>query len=182
MSRYNVNDIARLITEDPNVFCESGVDAQDMDVGRPIPTKVRSGDLIQGYRQFSKEALGSPEGQNTLLRLKALMNDLVIDAEHALKSDIIPEFDRPTFRPYDEMVPGAQKSANAVQAAWKQILKDKESHEGSVVPVNGAIMLFYEMDKNPMALRCFNGYIRTNLEENYTKLKRDLTRTMKPGQ
>jgi len=25
-------------------------------------------------------------------------------------------------------------------------------------------------------------YMRTNLEENYTKLKRDLTRTMKPGQ
>lgn len=110
------------------------------------------------------------------------MNDLVIDAEHALKSDIIPEFDRATFRPYDEMSPAAQKSASAVQAAWKQILKDKESHDGLVVPVNGAIMLFYEMDKNPMALRCFNGYMRTNLEENFTKLKRDLTRTTKPGQ
>ena len=182
MPKYNVNDIARLITEDPNVFSESGVDAQDMDAGRPIPAKVRSGDMIQGYRQFSKEALGSPEGRNTLARLRALMNDLVIDAEHALKSDKIAEFDRPTFRPYEEMVPGAKKSANAVQAAWKQILKDKESHDGLTVPVNGAIMLFYEMDKNPMALRCFNGYIRTNLEENYTKLKRDLTRTMKPGQ
>ena len=181
MSRYNVNDIARLITEDPNVFCESGVDAQDMDVGRPVPAKVQSGDLIQGYRQFSKDALGSPSGQGTLARLRKLMNDLVEDSEHALKSDIIPEFDRPTFRPFDEMDPRAQKSANAVEAAWKQILKDKESHDGLTVPVNGAIMLFYEMDKNPMALRCFNGYIRTNLEENYTNLKKDLTRTMKPG-
>lgn len=181
MPKYNVNDIARLITEDPNVFVEWGVDAQDMDVGRPVPAKVRSGDMIQGYRQFSKDALESPEGETILVRLRALMNDLVIDAEHALKSDIIPEFDRATFRPYDEMSPAAQKSANAVQAAWKQILIDKKSHDGLVVPVNGAIMLFYEMDKNPMALRCFNGYIRTNLEENYTKLKRDLTRTMKPG-
>jgi hypothetical protein len=183
MPKYNVNEIARMITEDPNVFSESGVDAQDMDTGRPMPAKVQSGDTIQGYRQFSKDALGSPEGARVLNRLKNLMNDLVLDAEHALKSDTIPEFDRPTFRPYDEMVPGAQKSANAVQAAWKQILKDdEESRGGSTYPVNGAIMLFYEMDKNPMALRCFNGYIRTNLEENYTKLKRDLTRTIKPGQ
>jgi len=182
MSRYNVNDIARLITEDPNVFVESGVDAQDMDAGRPVPAKVQSGDTIQGYRQFSKDALGSPEGRNTLAALRRLMNDLVIDVEHAQTSDKIADTEKSVFRPYEEMVPGAQKSANAVQAAWKQILKDKESHEGSVVPVNGAIMLFYEMDKNPMALRCFSGYMRTNLEENYTKLKRDLTRTMKPGQ
>ena len=180
MSKYNVDDIARLLTEDPNVFAEE-VDAHNMDVGRPVPAKVQSGDTIQGYRQFSKDALGSPEGRNTLARLRKLMNDLVYDAEHALNSEIVPEFDRPTFRPYDEMVPGAKKSANAVQAAWKQILKDKESHDGLTVPVNGAIMLFYEMDKNPNALRCFNGYIRTNLEENYQKLKAELTRTKKPS-
>lgn len=181
MSKYNVNDIARLITEDPNVFVESGVDAPDMDAGRPLPANVRSGSTIQGYRQFSKDALGSPEGRNTLATLRKFMNDLVADVEHAKTSDEISETEKSVFRPYEEMVPGAQKSANAVQAAWKQILKDSESHEGSVVPVNGAIMLFYEMDKNPMALRCFSGYMRTNLEENFTKLKKDLTRTMKPG-
>ena len=105
MPKYNVNDIARLITEDPNVFSESGVDAQDMDVGRPVPAKVQSGGLIQGYRQFSKEALGSPEGRNTLLALKKLMNDLVLDVEYAQTSDKIADTEKSVFRPFEGSSP-----------------------------------------------------------------------------